>query len=158
MACLFGQDLTGPACAQLPRVVRPSGNFSCPDRPCSMRCRTSSSWSGSAANRIRTRNSPSSSATLTWCGASGHGGSWSLYPHSATVTAALRACMSACGWASAAAAANLRLRKAATAILNMSGFLLRLWSDERPRPRAANTRPGPPWLTGDAHQGHLRPA
>jgi hypothetical protein len=51
-------------------VAKPSGNSSCPDRACSIRCQTSPSLSGSVANRIRTRNSPSASA-LTWCGASG---------------------------------------------------------------------------------------
>jgi hypothetical protein len=60
--------------------------------------------------------------------------------------------------ANAAAAANLRLRMAATAILNMPGFLLRVWSDEKAPAACCEHRPGPPWLAGDAHQGHLPPA
>ena len=65
MARLFRRDLTGPTCAQFHGVTKPSGNVSCPDRACSMRFRTLPSLSGSAANRIRTRNSPLLPSALT---------------------------------------------------------------------------------------------
>jgi hypothetical protein len=44
-----------------------------------------------------------------------------------------------------------------TAILDMSGFLLRIWSDAKVPAGCCEHRPGPPRLAGDAHEGHLLP-
>jgi hypothetical protein len=50
------------------------------------------------------------------------------------------------------------LASPATAILNMSGFLLRvLVRRKRSRLCAANTGRDRPWLAGDTQEGHLLP-
>src|SRR5689334_17447515 len=64
-------------------------------------------------------------------------------PAAAAATVAAAAAGESSAAASTAATTILCLRMAVTAILNMSGFLLRLVR-RRSRPRAANTWPGPP--------------
>jgi hypothetical protein len=46
-----------------------------------MRCRTSPSRAGSTANNVRSCTSAPPRVEPMWCGARGHGGSWSQCPH-----------------------------------------------------------------------------
>jgi hypothetical protein len=85
-SCSSGRTSDADVPTSRHETVPPSGVEPVPSaRASSIIARTRDSSSGSAANSTRSRTASPARSARVWCGASGHGGSCSQLPHSATV-------------------------------------------------------------------------